>query len=204
MNIKNIKKWAKEKIEGNVWDLLGAYLIANIVLSISLMIKIENNTQLLILLILNIIITSMFHVGLTKYMINFVKGKKHSLKHLFSKFKDYKQIIPTYLYSYLNIFLWSLLFLIPGIIKYYSYSLVPYILAENNNIKPKDALKLSKDMMSGYKFKLFLLQLSFIGWHLLSVYTLFLLELWIIPYEKTAITKFLYEIKIKKEKEMIA
>ena len=204
MNRKSIKKWAKEKIEGNIWDILGAYLIANLILIACLFIKSINDIELFIIGIINITINSLLQVGFAKYMINFINEKKSTTKQVFSKFKNYKQIILTYIHLYLNIFLWSLLFIIPGIIKCYSYSLVSYILAENEKITPQEALKLSKEMMHGHKLELFFLQLSFLGWHLLSVYTLFLLELWIIPYEQTAITKFLYEIKINYEKEMIA
>lgn len=204
MKIRNIKRWAKEKIEGNIWDILGAYLIANLILATFFFIKATNDIELFIIAIINITITSLLQVGFAKYMLNFINDKKPTIKQLFSKFKNYKQIITTYLYLYLNVFLWSLLFIIPGLIKCYSYSLVPYILAENKKITPRDALKLSKDMMCGHKLELFLIQLSFIGWHILSVYTLFLLELWIIPYKQTAIAKFLYEIKASYEKEMIA
>ncbi len=59
-----------------------------------------------------------------------------------------------------------------AIVKRYSYLLVPYILAENPNIKGKQAIKLSKEMMNGYKWKMFLIDLSFIGWHILGVMSL--------------------------------
>lgn len=62
--------------------------------------------------------------------------------------------------------------IIGGFIKYYSYYLVPYILAENPNMKTKDVLKLSRDMMNGYKWEMFKLDLSFIGYYLLGVLTL--------------------------------
>ena len=70
--------------------------------------------------------------------------------------------------------LYSLLWcftIIGGFIKYYSYMLVPYILAENPNMKPSDVIKLSRDMMHGYKWEMFKLDISFIGWRALGLIT---------------------------------
>ena len=68
--------------------------------------------------------------------------------------------------------LWSLLFVIPGCIKHYSYRMVPYILAENPEISGKEAITLSRQMMDGHKWNAFVLDLSFIGWAILSSVTL--------------------------------
>ena len=68
--------------------------------------------------------------------------------------------------------LWSLLLIIPGIIKFYAYSMTPYILIDNPELSANQAINLSRDMMKGHKFDLFYLQLSFIGWAFLSVFTL--------------------------------
>ena len=64
--------------------------------------------------------------------------------------------------------LWSLLFVIPGIIKSYEYRMIPYILSENPNISRKRAFEISKQMMKGNKWDTFVLDLSFIGWQILS------------------------------------
>ena len=84
----------------------------------------------------------------------------------------------------LFLFLWGLLFIIPGIIKSYSYRMVPYILAEDPNISGKDAITLSRQMMDGQKWNTFVLDLSFIGWYLLSVLTLGILGIFYVkPYK---------------------
>ena len=84
----------------------------------------------------------------------------------------------------LFICLWSLLFVIPGLIKIYSYRMVPYILADDPTIGGKDAITLSRQMMNGHKWNAFVLDLSFIGWELLSVLTAGLLGLFYVkPYE---------------------
>lgn len=84
----------------------------------------------------------------------------------------------------LFIALWSLLFIIPGIIKHYSYRMVPYILAEDPEISGKEAITLSRQMMDGQKWKAFVLDLSFIGWDILSCLTFGLLGLFYVnPYK---------------------
>lgn len=82
------------------------------------------------------------------------------------------------------IFLWSLLFLIPGVIKHYSYRMVPYILADDPEIGAMDAITLSRQMMDGHKWNTFVLDLSFLGWDLLSALTLGLLGVFYVnPYK---------------------
>ena len=83
----------------------------------------------------------------------------------------------------LFVWLWSLLFIIPGIIKTYEYRLVPYIVSENPSISYKDALAESKKLMMGNKWKTFVLDLSFIGWELLAGLTWGILDvLYVTPY----------------------
>ena len=203
MTRAEIKIWAKEKIKGNMWTVLGAILIANLIGSITSSVTVENGGMALVITIGGGILAYFMEVGLIRYMTNFVKGKETSFELLFSKFKDWKQIIITYLHQFAVIFLWTLLFIVPGIIKGYAYALVAYIIAEDSTISSKEALKLSEEMMKGHKGELFVLGLSFIGWHLLAILTLGILEIWIMPYQQTATTKFLLNIKenYKKEKE---
>lgn len=203
MTRAEIKIWAKEKIKGNMWTVLGAILIANLIGSITSSVTVENGGMALVITIGGGILAYFMEVGLIRYMTNFVKGKETSFELLFSKFKDWKQIIITYLHQFAVIFLWTLLFIVPGIIKGYAYALVAYIIAEDSTISSKEALKLSEEMMKGHKGELFVLGLSFIGWHLLAILTLGILEIWIMPYQHTATTKFLLNIKenYKKAKE---
>lgn len=99
--------------------------------------------------------------------------------------KNYLQIVLGMMLRGLYIILWSLLFVIPGVIKAYEYRMVPYILADNPDIKQRDAFDLSKAMMRGNKWRAFVLDLSFIGWGLLSLLTLGLLTIFFVgPYEQ--------------------
>lgn len=200
MTRQEIKEWSKQKIKGNMWTILGAILIANLVSSITSVITVENESVALIITIGGGVLAFIMQIGLVKYMINFITDKQYTIELLFSKFKDWKQVIVVYFYQFINIFLWTLLFIIPGIIKGYAYSLVTYILADNSEIGSKEVLKLSEEMMNGHKMQLFTLELSFVGWHLLAILTLGILEIWLIPYQQTATTKFLLDVKESYEK----
>ena len=110
-------------------------------------------------------------------------------------FKPYLHNVWGMLLMYILIFLWSLLFLIPGIIKTYSYAMTPYILHENPDLTASEAIHRSRMMMKGHKFDLFWLQLSFIGWFFLSIFTCGIGFLWLQPYYYTAQAAFYEEVK---------
>jgi uncharacterized membrane protein len=95
----------------------------------------------------------------------------------------------------LFIALWSLLLIIPGIIKCFSYAMTPFILEENPELSANDAIDRSRAMMKGHKFDLFWLMLSFIGWYILCFFTLGIGFLWLAPYQETAIAAFYEDVK---------
>ncbi|MCM1175525.1 MAG: DUF975 family protein [Blautia sp.] len=96
----------------------------------------------------------------------------------------YGNVCKTMFLMNLFISLWSLLFVIPGIYKSYQYRLVPYLLAENPEMDYQRALSLSASMMEGEKWNAFILDLSFIGWYLLSVFTCMILAVvYVEPYQ---------------------
>ena len=105
----------------------------------------------------------------------------------------YKNIVKTAFLTDLFIWLWSLLFIIPGIIKAYQYRLVPYIMSENPDMNFKDAQAESARLMNGNKWKSFVLDLSFIGWHILSFFTWGLLEIFFVGPYKASTDAALYE-----------
>ncbi|MBP0958509.1 MAG: DUF975 family protein [Oscillospiraceae bacterium] len=107
-------------------------------------------------------------VGLNRYFMVSRTRKGEINDILFPiKSKQYKNIAKVSFFYTLYLTLWSLLFVIPGIIKSYEYFLVPYILAENPSISKDRAFEISKKTMEGEKMNTFILQLSFIGWSLL-------------------------------------
>lgn len=91
--------------------------------------------------------------------------------------------------------LWTLLLIIPGIVKYYAYALTPYILIDNPELSANQAVNLSMKMMKGHKFDLFFLHLSFIGWIFLSIFTFGIGLLWVMPYMITAQAAFYQDVK---------
>mgnify|MGYP001325805993 CR=1 FL=1 len=112
-------------------------------------------------------------------------------------FSDYGRNLGGMLWKDLFVFLWSLLFVIPGIVKAYAYFAAPYILAEFPAVRPTDAIKISMRITDGFKAELFVLDLSFIGWFLLSGLTFGLLGiLYVNPYYFTSKAGFYEELKV--------
>ena len=95
----------------------------------------------------------------------------------------------------LKVFLWSLLLVVPGIIKGYAYSQAFYLLNDNKKLGYKEALEESEKMMDGHKWELFVLQLSFIGWSLLAVLTCGIGFLWLTPYMNTTLANYYEDLK---------
>ena len=96
---------------------------------------------------------------------------------------------------YIFLFLWSLLLVIPGIIKTFSYAMTPFILEEHPELTANEAIDHSRAMMKGHKFDLFWLILSFIGWFILSIFTFGIGYLWLFPYMQTSIAGFYEDVK---------
>lgn len=124
---------------------------------------------ILVLMVFRIFVGYLVEVGGKHY---FVRSAQYDININYLGFSFVKEryfnIVKTMLWrGFLN-FLWSLLFIIPGIIKAYSYSMVPYILGDNPNILYNRAVELSIDMTDGEKMDMFVLDLSFIGWYILG------------------------------------
>ena len=108
-------------------------------------------------------------IGHNRFYLN-ARENPNNLGDLFVAFKNgYWKNVWTMFTMMLYVFLWSLLFIIPGYIKMFEYSMIPYLLAENPNMSRKRAFELSRAMTKGYKGNLFVLGLSFIGWYLLGL-----------------------------------
>ena len=133
-------------------------------------------------------------VGAAHFFLNLVNRAESGIEDLFGAFKHYGNTLVLGLLTTLYTFLWSLLFIIPGIIKSLGYFAAPYILAEHPEIKASEALRMSEEMMKGHKKELFLLGLSFAGWFLLSILTLGIGIMFLQPYYQTAMAEFFNEI----------
>ena len=197
MNRVETKKWAKEKIKGHIWELLIPIMVAGILTSLTIGGSYDAEAGKFSAGYNVGIFFSFVEVGLAFYMIKFIKDQKAEFKDLFYFTKDYIRIFITNLLKGVFIFLWALLLVVPGIIKAFAYSLTALILADDKyaDLSYTGVLKKSEEMMKGHKMDLFVFGLSFIGWHMLAIFTLGLLEIWIIPYYTTANYKFLNDIK---------
>ena len=145
--------------------------------------------------LLSIFVTDAFTVGANNYFIKNTDSKPE-FKEIFSGFKvKYLRNIGTLLLVGIKLVLWTILFIIPGIIKSYEYAIIPYILADEPEISSKDAFKKAKQMMKGNKWRLFKLEFSFIGWAVLCVLTLGIGTFFLIPYVNAATAEFYVELK---------
>lgn len=134
-------------------------------------------------------------VGLLLVYLDVAKGESVEVRRLFDGFSYFvKAVVLTILVGVFT-FLWSLLFIIPGIIKSFSYSMAFYILAENPDMSPLEALNESKRMMDGHKWEYFVLSLSFILWFLLCYVTCGIALIYVMPYMYTTITLFYLRLK---------
>lgn len=181
MNRAELKSQAKQQIKGNI----------GILFVISLIISLISVGASLILssipfggLISTIIISPAFALSITRVYLNIITFTKPSVSDAFSGFDDFWSAFKVNFLVGLFTFLWSLLFVIPGIVKTYAYSMSMYELAENKEKPALECIKRSKEMTNGHKMDLFILDLSFIGWHLLGSITFGIAYIWIIPYIK--------------------
>ncbi len=174
---------------------------------------------LIIWLLVTFIISGAGKLGYAKFNLNLIDQKPATLSDLFSQFNRFGTGFCMNFLVGLYTFLWTLLFIIPGIIKAYSYFMTPYILAEHPEMTANEAITKSRQIMHGNKWRLFCLKFSFIGWRLLgvapilfllplvfigtfgivlwlllSLITMFIINLFLTPYEEAACAAFYREI----------
>ena len=124
------------------------------------------------------------------------EGKRIVLSEYIDNFKkQYSRAVPVMGLICLYVMLWTLLLIIPGIIKGYSYAMASYISIDNKELSAEECIQRSMKMMQGHKMQLFLLDLSFFGWVILSILTLGIGLLWLTPYIETTRVKFYEDLK---------
>jgi uncharacterized membrane protein len=133
-------------------------------------------------------------LGYCRFNKNLINGRNPQFNDLFSKFDLFWKALGLRIVIAIFTFLWSLLFIIPGIIAAYSYSMAFYILEENPSMGILDAINQSKEMMRGNKWRLFCLEISFIGWFILCLFTFGIGILWLHPYINAAVAAFYLEV----------
>ena len=145
--------------------------------------------------LITLVITGPLALGLVVVFSKLVKGEKAEIVNVFDGFKNFVNSFLLYILISIFTFLWSLLFVIPGIVMGYAYSMSFYILKDNPELSANEARKQSIEMMRGNKWRLFCLDFSFIGWALLSILTFGILMLWVSPVMEASHAAFYESLK---------
>ena len=140
------------------------------------------------------VLGSFIGVGYAKFNLNLVDKKNAAFETLFEYFSRWKTTTIARLLRALYVFLWSLLFIIPGIVAGFSYAMTDYILAEDPELTADEAISQSKSIMMGNKWRFFCLQFSFIGWDILATLAFGIGHLWLTPYKQAAYAAFYREV----------
>ena len=159
--------------------------------------------------VLNILVSILviwpLSLSFIKLFLGFVRQEERlTVKGMFKGFKKpyYGKSIGMYLLITIFTLLWTLLLIVPGIIKSLAYSLAPYILADNPELTANEAINRSMEMMKGHKMDLFLMWLGYTGFALLSILALGIPLLWLYPYYQTVMAKFYEEVKATDTNEL--
>lgn len=140
------------------------------------------------------IIGGAVQLGYSVYLLKQYHQQETRLNDLFSQFFRFGQGFAQKFLVGLYTFLWTLLLIIPGIIKSFSYAMTPFIMADHPELTANQAITRSREIMDGHKWELFVLELTFIGWEFLSILTLGIGLLWVVPYMSAARAAFYREI----------
>ena len=147
-----------------------------------------------IFLIVSIVLGGVIETGYARYNMKLVSGDRTSFYDLFHEFHRWGTCLVMNLLRMVLTFVGFILFIIPGIMLTYGFRMAPYILAEHPECSGWEALSESWKMMRGHKFRLFCLDLSFIGWAILCGLTCGIGYLWLTPYTKASEAIFYLEL----------
>lgn len=189
MTRAEMKQLAKEKLKGNWGVAIVALLVVGIITS-----------ALSFTAIGSLLVLGPLSFGLCFVYLAIIRSdKKPEFSDIFKGFNTFFNNFIVGLLITLYTFLWSLLFIIPGIIAKYAYSMAFYIQNDHPEMSENEAIKASKELMNGHKWDLFILDLSFIGWYLLCGLTFGILCFYVMPYVQATRAAF-YEDLIAQQK----
>ena len=199
INRPSLKAAAREKIKGNLWNIWKALLVfvavGSVLGYIQGLLGEESTASRIVAVLIEIAILPL-SAGLVLYILNFVRGKKYDIHDLLTYYdKRVLNLLLLEIVVGLFTFLWSLLFIIPGIIAALSYSMYLYIYIDEIKTDAMEVIRESKRMMDGYKWDYFVFQLSFLGWGLLVAITFGIAAIYVIPYQSVAQAMYYEELK---------
>ena len=198
-SITNYKNRALSALENKWGNFVAITFVYGFIIGITQVLSGDKDSPAILILIG--IVLSILALPLTwgyqTLFLGAVRGGEATAKDMFEGYNKelFSRVLTTTLLYYVYVFLWSLLLLIPGCIKSYSYAMTPYILKDNPEMKNNAAIEESMRMMDGHKLELFLLDLSFIGWAILSILTCCIGFLWLVPYMNMARVNFYEDLK---------
>lgn len=177
-----------------------AFLAISLILFLLLLVIVV--VVLVMILPLQILVFNPLEVGLNRFFHRNLREQAQVKEICFSFDHEFKNCVKIQFFRGLYTFLWTLLLIIPGIIKSYEYQMIPYILGEHPDMEMDEVFALSKSMMYGNKWKAFVLDLSFLGWYILNGLTLGILGIFYLnPYVYQTQAGLYQALKEEKEKE---
>lgn len=199
----NIKERAKLLVEGNMWNFWKPVMISfGISIGFVLILSVLNiSDESLLGQILNFVFSMLLTpltIGITRYNLNIVRGKKNDIKNIFEPYKDYKFVLMVIGLGFLIeviTTIGTLLLIVPGIIAAIALSMCYYLVADKKTKGIKNTLKKSYDMMNGHKMDYFILEFSFLGWILVCLVTFGLALIYVLPYMTATYTLFYEDLK---------
>ena len=201
------KAFAKKKLDGNKWNIIKPILIIALIsgcvgavlalfgftpqTDFSRSATTNESVYSIVSTLLNFALVPT-SIGLIVYVVNLINDKKYDIKQLFSKYGDFVRIFITSLVEGIFILLWTILLIVPGVIKAIEYSLVQYMLADKkyDDLGTMDLLNKSKALMYGHRKEWFMMNLYYFGLMILGLFTLGIYWVWVVPEAIMANAKF--------------
>ena len=198
-SIKALKDHALVSLEGNWSDaaiVTFVFYFITLILSEGITSFIGNEGARLTVMVLYALICAPLTWGFVVMFLDFIRGDKLRSGKLFDGYKgNWMRIFTTYLLVEIYTALWTLLLIVPGIIKSLSYSMTFFVLRDNPHLSNNAAIEKSMQLMDGHKMQLFRLYLSFIGWFILALLTLGIGFILLVPYVNTTLAHFYEQLK---------
>ena len=199
MDTAELKGRAKEQLRGNWAVAIGTELVSNIILQVEMGYKVASklglNGMSYSLDLITLLLGGVISVGLCRFLLDMAtKRREPRFNTLFSRFNIYLKTLGLNILITLAVLAGTLLFIIPGIIVSLMFSQAFYILSEDPSKSITQCINESVKLMNGHKWDLFYLNLTFIGWWLVSILTLGIAALWVAPYQKLTEANFYLDL----------
>ena len=179
---------ARESLKGR-WEIaIGTFFLYFIIVSVIGAVPFLGSMAMAI-------VAGPFALGLSIFTLNLSRGTDPEVEQIFQGFSRFGVSFSAYWLVSIYVLLWSLLLIVPGIIKAFAYALTLLIIADDESVTASQAISRSQELMRGNKLKLFQLGCRFIGWGLLSLLTFGVGFLWLAPYAAVSVAKFYDDVR---------